>query len=234
MSSFQRIVFCLAVVSFGAQLAQAGPETVLPRCGMLQAVKPDGTPAGQCPLEYTDVQVEIAGMIARVHVTQRFVNPYENKIEAVYTFPLSQRAAVDDMTMTVGERTILGQIKERSEAQRIYETAKRAGHVAALLDQERPNIFTQHVANIEPGKQIEVKISYVETLDWEDGVYDFDFPTVVGPRYIPGNATSKNDTGWAHDTDQVPDASHITPPVTPPGTRSGHDIRITVNLNAVA
>ncbi|MCZ6806521.1 MAG: VWA domain-containing protein, partial [Deltaproteobacteria bacterium] len=110
--------------------------------------------------------------------------------------------------------------------------AKRAGHVAALLDQERPNIFTQHVANIEPGKQIEVKISYVETLDWEDGVYDFDFPTVVGPRYIPGNATSKNGTGWAHDTDQVPDASHITPPVTPPGTRSGHDIRISVNLNA--
>jgi Ca-activated chloride channel homolog len=200
--------------------------------GSLITLDNDGKPAGLCPLKHTDVKASISGFLARVTVTQEFENPSEDKIEAVYTFPLPQDSAVDDMTILVGERTIRGKIKEREEARQIYEAARNAGYVAALLDQERPNIFTQSVANIEPGKKVTVTISYVETLKYDEGSYEFSFPMVVGPRYIPGNATGKTGGGWAPDTDQVPDASHVTPPVTPEGTRAGHDISIAVSIDA--
>jgi Ca-activated chloride channel homolog len=200
--------------------------------GSLITLDDDGKPAGLCPLKHTDVKASISGFLARVTVTQEFENPYEDKIEAVYTFPLPQDSAVDDMTILVGDRTIRGKIKEREEARQIYEAARNAGYVAALLDQERPNIFTQSVANIEPGKKVTVTISYVETLKYEEGFYEFSFPMVVGPRYIPGNATGKSGGGWAPDTDQVPDASRITPPVTPQGTRAGHDISLAVSIDA--
>jgi Ca-activated chloride channel homolog len=101
-----------------------------------------------------------------------------------------------------------------------------------LLDQERPNIFTQSVANIMPGERVTITISYVETLKYEDGSYEFSFPMVVGPRYIPGAATSAGAGGTAPNTDRVPDASRITPPVTPAGTRAGHDISLEVSLDA--
>ena len=201
--------------------------------GMLEALAPDGTAAGPCPLKHTDVQVEIAGLTARVNVTQLFHNPFETKIEAIYTFPLSQHAAVDDMTMTVGDRVIRGQIKPREEAREIYEAAKAAGHIASLLDQERPNIFTQYIANIEPGEQVEIRISYVEMLPWREGIYSFVFPMVVGPRYVPGStAVGQTGTGFSPDTDQVPDGSKVTPPVTPQGTRAGHDIGVAVQVHA--
>ncbi len=200
--------------------------------GTLRALGPEGKPLGDCPLKHTDVRAEIAGFVARVTVTQEFVNPFKDKIEAVYVFPLGAEAAVDDMTMKVGERVIRGLIKPREEARQIYEEAKAAGHVAGLLDQERPNIFTQSVANIEPGKKILITIRYSETLKYEDGTFSFVFPMVVGPRYIPGSASGKEGTGWAPDTDQVPDASKITPPVTPKGTRAGHDISVFVLIDA--
>ena len=187
---------------------------------------------GVCPLKHTDVKAELTGFLARVTVTQEFTNPFQDKIEAVYTFPLSQNAAVDNMTMLVGTRVVRGKIKRREEARAIYEAARAAGHVASLLDQERPNIFTQSVANIMPGERVKITISYVETLKYEEGVYEFSFPMVVGPRYIPGNPTGHQGGGWAHDTDRVPDASRITPPVTPPGTRAGHDISLEVALDS--
>jgi Ca-activated chloride channel family protein len=127
---------------------------------------------------------------------------------------------------------VRGLIKRREEAQAIYQAARQAGHVAALLDQERPNIFTQSVANIMPGENVTVEISYVELLKYEAGSYEFVFPMVVGPRYIPGAPIGRQGGGWAPDTTRVPDASRITPPVTPPGTRAGHDISIEVKLDA--
>jgi Ca-activated chloride channel family protein len=200
--------------------------------GSLAVMGKDGVQA-LCPLKHTDVRAEISGFLARVTVTQQFWNPSREKIEAVYVFPLPQNAAVDDMTLKVGDRTVRGLIKRREEARAIYDAARRAGHVAALLDQERPNIFTQSVANIMPGEQVTVEISYVELLKYEAGSYEFVFPMVVGPRYIPGSmAIGKQGGGWAPDTDRVPDASRITPPVTPPGTRAGHDISIEVKLDA--
>ncbi len=186
----------------------------------------------QFPLEHTDVQVEIVGNVARVELIQKFTNPYDKKIEGVYVFPLPNRAAVDDMEIQVGERTIKAIIKKREEARRLYETAKRAGHVAALLDQERPNIFTQSVANILPGNEIQVKIRYFEALPYESSSYNFSFPMVVGSRFIPGSATSNGRRGWSPNTTDVPDASRITPPVLKPGERSGHDISLEVTLDA--
>jgi Ca-activated chloride channel homolog len=200
--------------------------------GELVVLDPGGAPMGACPLKHTDVKAEISGFLSRVTVTQQFSNPFEEKIEAVYAFPLPQNAAVDRMTMTVGDRVIRGKIKRREEARAIYESAKAGGHVASLLDQERPNIFTQSVANIMPGESVEVTISYVEVLEYDDGAYEFVFPMVVGPRYIPGTPTGRSGGGWAPNTDRVPDASKITPPVAAPGTRAGHDLSLQVDLDA--
>jgi Ca-activated chloride channel homolog len=200
--------------------------------GALQVVSPEKGVVGVCPLKHTDVKAEISGFISRVVVTQQFDNPFKEKIEAVYTFPLPQNAAVDDMTMTIGDRTVRGRIKRREEARAVYEAARAAGNVASLLDQERPNIFTQSVANIMPGERVNVTISYVETLKYDEGSYEFVFPMVVGPRYIPGSPAGKHGGGRAQDTDRVPDASRITPPVAPEATRAGHDISLEIALDA--
>jgi Ca-activated chloride channel homolog len=206
----------------------SGPVTE----GSLQILSSEGQIAGLCPLKHTEVKAEISGFLSRVLVTQEFENPFKEKIEAVYTFPLPQNAAVDDMTMRVGDRVVRGRIKRREEARAVYEAARAAGHVASLLDQQRPNIFTQSVANIMPGEKVQITISYVETLKYEDGSYQFVFPMVVGPRYSPGSPTGKQGGGFSPDTDRVPDASLITPPVAPKGTRAGHDISIEVALDA--
>lgn len=200
--------------------------------GALTIIEPDGKSGAGCPLEHTSVNSEISGFVARVSVTQTFHNPRKDKIEAVYTFPLSSGAAVDEMVMRVGDRVVQGSIKRREEAREIYEKARERGNVASLLDQERPNIFTQSVANIMPGEKVAITIKYVEVLPFENGLFKFVFPMVVGPRFIPGEPVTKQGTGWAPDTDLVPDASRITPPVTPEGTRAGHDIDIMVHIDA--
>jgi len=226
--------------------------------GALRIARPDGQVV-ECPLKHTDVTADVAGFIARVQVTQTFHNPLREKIEAVYVFPLPHKAAVDRMTMVIGERRIVGLIKRRAEARQIYEEALLRGATAALLEQERPNIFTQSVGNIPPGGEVKIEISYVDVLEYDMGIYEFHFPMVVGPRYIPGSPTSKvpdvpdelkgkvgeldkrkvregdaepAGTGWAPDTDRVPDASRITPPVLKPGFRNGHDISLWLNLDA--
>ncbi|HOW72628.1 MAG TPA: VIT domain-containing protein, partial [Phycisphaerae bacterium] len=160
-----------------------------PEGGRLDALDRDGQIMGPCPLRHTDVDVSISAFFSRVRVTQRFQNTYSDKVEAVYTFPLSHRAAVDRMTMTVGDRVIVGEVHERQRARRMYEAAREQGYVASLLEQERPNLFTQSVANIEPGAEVTIDISYVEMLESKDGLYSFDFPMVVGPRYVPGTPT---------------------------------------------
>jgi Ca-activated chloride channel family protein len=209
-------------------VAATGSETQ----GALQVVDPSGKAHGFCPLKHTDVKAEISGFLSRVTVTQEFTNPFKEKIEAVYTFPLPDNSAVDDMTMIVGDRTVKGRILRREQAEAAYEAAKTNGQVASLLNQERANIFTQSVANIMPGEQVRITISYVETLTYEDGSYEFVFPMVVGPRYIPGSPTGAQGNGFAPDTNRVPDASRITPYPAPEGMRAGHDISIDVSLDA--
>jgi Ca-activated chloride channel family protein len=200
--------------------------------GSLQVVDPTGKPKAACPLKHTDVKAQVSGFLSRVTINQEFENPFKEKIEAVYTFPLPQNAAVDDMTMVVGDRTVRGKILRREEAQAVYEAAKNNGQTASLLNQERPNIFTQSVANILPGEQIKITISYVETLKYEDGSYEFVFPMVVGSRYVPGTPAGAQGDGFSPDTDRVPDGSRITPQPAPAGMRAGHDVSLQVSLDA--
>jgi Ca-activated chloride channel family protein len=222
----RKVIFSVLFCLFLALGAEAQKVTQ----GELDAWGAGGKALGACPLKTTNVKAEISGFLSRVRVVQEFENTYAEKIEAVYVFPLPANAAVDDMTMRVGERTIRGQIKKREDAKEIYEAAKSNGQTAALLDQERTNIFTQAVANILPGEKVVIEISYVETLKYENGQYEFVFPMTVGPRYIPGTPTGKTSSGFAPDTTKVPDGSKITPQVA--AMRAGHDISIEVSLDA--
>jgi Ca-activated chloride channel family protein len=174
----------LVVFSTPKRVAYASPRTAT--SGSMQIM---GVPGESfCPLKHTEVRGAISGFIARVTVTQVFENPASNPIEAVYTFPLPENAAVDEMNIHIGDRTVRGLIKKREEARAIYERAKNTGHVAALLDQERPNIFTQAIANIMPGEQISVTISYVQTLRYEEGLMNSYFRWSWGRATFPDRA----------------------------------------------
>jgi len=210
------------------QAVPAGEDT--PGCGTMLAKLPKEDKEIPLPLKHTDVKGQISGYIATVDVTQQFHNPYDEKIEAVYVFPLPQNAAINEFIMVIGERRIRGIIRERKKAEEIYREARRQGYVASLLTQERPNIFTQKVANIEPGKNIDVNIKYFNTLAYVDGWYEFVFPMVVGPRFNPPGytdgvgAVTRGKNGISGQSTEV---QYLKP-----GERSGHDIAVTVDVDA--
>ena len=194
------------------------------------------TPA---PILKTDVQITVTGIIARATVRQEFTNPSEKKgdwLEGLYVFPLPETAAVDHLRMHVGDRIIEGHIKERAEAKKVYEKAKQEGKRTSLVEQERPNIFTTSVANIGPGERITVEIEYQETIRYDEGKFQLRFPMVVGQRYIPGTSVIVEDqdqkgSGTMLDTDRVPDASRITPPVQKPGQWPINPVSLSLSLN---
>lgn len=205
-----------------------GPEYETPGSGaMLAQIREEKVPL---PLKHTAVKGHVSGYIATVEVTQQFHNPFSEKIEAVYVFPLPQNAAVNEFIMVIGDRRIRGIIRERQEAEQIYQEARRQGYVASLLTQERPNIFTQKVANIEPGKEIDVNIKYFNTLAYVDGWYEFTFPMVVGPRFNPPGSTDgvgavgRGKTGISGQSTEV---QYLKP-----HERSGHDISLAVDIDA--
>ncbi len=146
-------------------------------------VQSDNPETDRLPLKATSAQVNVAGVIADVTVTQEYQNEGKNPLEAIYVFPASTKAAVYAMKMQIGERTIQAKIKKKQEARQEYEQAKQAGQSASLLEQRRPNVFQMNVANILPGDVIKVEMKYTELLVPTDAVYQFVYPTVVGPRY---------------------------------------------------
>ncbi len=201
-----------------------------PGSGALMARLPGAEQDVPVPLKHTDVRAHISGYIATVDVTQQFHNPYESKIEAVYVFPLPENAAVNEFIMTVGDRRIRGIIRERQEAERIYQAARAQGYVASLLTQERPNIFTQKVANIEPGEDIDIDIRYFSTLAYVDGWYEYVFPMVVGPRFNPPGSTDGVGAvgrGKRGASGQKTEVQYLKPT-----ERSGHDISLAVAIDA--
>ena len=137
----------------------------------------------QLPLKSTSAEVNIAGVIADVAVYQEYVNDGKTPIEAIYVFPASTRAAVYSMKMTIGDRIIEARIAEREKARHDYEQARAEGKSASLLEQDRPNVFQMNVANIMPGDRIRIEMHYTELLIPDEGIYEFVYPTVVGPRY---------------------------------------------------
>lgn len=207
-------------------------DAPLASAGALPHLEVRGDAALELPLRHTDVKAEVSGIVARVEVTQTFANASSTPIEAVYVFPLPEHSAVEGFTLVAGDRRIEAEVKRRAEARRTYEAARAQGHTAALLEQERANIFTQSVANLPPGEPITVTIRFSELLAYDAGEYEFVFPLVVGPRYVSGAPSgTRSGTGTRADTDAVPDASRISPPVLPEGTRGGHDVSIAVDVD---
>jgi Ca-activated chloride channel family protein len=204
--------------------------------GVLYVARDAPTDRRFFPLKRTEVKTDVAGDIVSTTVTQTFQNPYPERIEAVYVFPLPNRAAVDDMEMRIGSRVVRADVKRRAEAQAAYDEATRKGQRAALLEQERPNVFTFSVANVDPGGEIKVRLHFFELAKYESGTYEIAFPMVVGPRYVPGTPLpgQQSGTGTKRDTDRVPDASRISPAYVPPAVRSGHTVALSVHLDAGA
>lgn len=162
-------------------------------------------------LEKTDITVDATGMIARVIVKQHFKNESEFWSEGKYIFPLPNDAAVDYMAMHIGERKIVGTVKEKNEAKKIYEKAKNAGKKASLVSQHRPNLFSNKVANIAPGESITVELHYVETIHYEHGQFSLRLPTTITPRYFPLSFQSDSQTRFSeanHQKDSNKNTSH--------------------------
>ena len=177
------------------------------------------TGQGNLPLESIDVRAAITGLVSRVQLRQGFRNPHDVPLEATYVFPLPDRAAVTEMTMTADDRVITAELRERGEARERYERAIAEGKRASIAEEERPDVFTMRVGNILPGERVEIALTLVGPLSYADGAAAFRFPLVVAPRYVPGEPLGGAPVGdgYAEDTDAVPDASRITPPILLPG-----------------
>jgi Ca-activated chloride channel family protein len=191
----------VAVFMMSGKASYAQPETnshkTLSPYFLVKSRDPD---VDRLPLKSTWAEVNISGVIADVKVTQVYKNEGNKPLEAIYVFPASTRAAVYGMKMTIGERTITAKISEREQARREYEQAKQAGKSASLLEQHRPNVFQMNVANILPADVIKVELKYTELLVPTDAVYEFVYPTVVGPRYVeePDNDSGPSDAWTAN------------------------------------
>ncbi|WP_250037449.1 VIT domain-containing protein [Paractinoplanes maris] len=191
------------------------------------------TDRGALPLDRLDVRARISGLTARTVLRTEFVNVHDVALEATYIFPLPDRAAVTGMTMTADDRTVTAELQERGQARETYDRAVAAGRRASIAEEERPDVFTMQVGNVLPGERVTIELSLVGPLPFEDGEATFRFPLVVAPRYIPGTPLSGPAVGdgWTPDTDAVPDASRITPPVLLPGFPNPLRLGITVEID---
>lgn len=177
------LIIVLAAVSVHGIIAQEENSNEDKTLSPYFFINSDDPLTDKLPLKATSAEVNIAGVIADVRVTQVYKNEGKNVLEAIYIFPASTRAAVYSMQMTIGDRTIVAEIQEKEKARKNYEQAKEEGKSASLLEQKRPNVFQMNVANIMPGDEIKVEMFYIELLVPEEGIYEFVYPTVVGPRY---------------------------------------------------
>ncbi len=238
------LVFLLTLIPILAKADPAGTDTAATpattlaprdmRTGSLLVRTEDGSLV-EVPRLATEVETTVNGTIARTTVVQRFENPGDSWLEGIYVFPLPEQSAVDALRMQIGDRVIDGEIKPREEAKELYEAAKDAGYKASLVEQERPNIFTNSVANIGPRETVTVRIEYQQTVKQDSGVYSLRFPLVVGPRYNPEprNVTLVTSDGKYVVTDPVPDRDRISPPVLDPDKASKvNPVSIKVTLNA--
>jgi len=197
----------------------------------------------------TEVNATISGLVATASYKQSFVNHTNEWVEGVYTFPLPERAAIKSLKIIIGDRIIVGEIKEKQAAKRIYKQAKRDGKVAALTTQQRSNLFTQKVANIGPGERIEVQIDFIDLVRFQSGQFEWRLPTTLTPRYIPGAQVSENTEndniepeltlevddagfGWAKPTHLVPDADKITPPMVDGSFNITNPLSINIQLHS--
>lgn len=192
------------------------------------------TGKGMLPLKAVDVHTRIDGLLAETTLSQQFVNSFDEPLEATYIFPLPDRFAVTRFRMEVAGRVIEGVLKERGEARRDYQQAIESGRRAAITEEERAGVFTLRVGNLMPGEEATICLTMSGPLAYSDGEATFRFPLVVAPRYIPGVALPGPSVGdgYAPDTDAVPDASRITPPVLLPGMPNPVRLSLDVEVHA--
>jgi hypothetical protein len=229
------LVLTLAAAALPAPLSEEQPAESprLATSGRFLMRRASGEAWAMAPNLATEASFRVAGVVARATVRQRFQYATDGWVEGVYVFPLPENAAVDHLLMKVGEREIEGQIREREQAKAEYQQAKSEVKKASLVEQERPNLFTTSVANLGPGETLVVEIEFQQTLSFDEGEVRLRFPLVVGPRYIPGQGTDEKPfgLGWALDTDLVPDASRITPPLVRAGEPLRNPVAIEVELD---
>ncbi|XOV86860.1 MAG: marine proteobacterial sortase target protein [Pseudomonadota bacterium] len=225
------------VIVVGAMIAiEARAETLDAGTGELLFQNGDGGYDAALLLN-SSYKTRVNGIVARTTLSQRFANTSLNWREAVYVFPLPETAAIHLMQMRIGDRLINAVIQEKEAARETYEAAKREGKAAALTEQQRPNLFTQSVANIPPGETIEITVGFVQVVDYRDQRFSLRLPLTLTPRYIPGRAVEEETqhtigkTGWASPTDQVPNAPFITPFMTQKPAPNSHQVSIEVELN---
>jgi Ca-activated chloride channel homolog len=192
------------------------------------------TDRGNLPLDRIDLRADITGLTSHVQLTQEFINTFDVPLEATYVFPLPDRGAVTGMRMSADGRVIEAELQERETARRAYDDAVAAGQRASIAEEERPDVFTMRVGNITPGERVSVALTFVCPLSYDDGEVSFRFPLVVAPRYIPGTVLdgAAVGDGYADDTDAVPDASRISPPVLLPGFPNPVRLSIDVGIDA--
>lgn len=189
---------------------------------------------GRLPLRAMNVRARITGLIAEIELDQTFENTFREPIEATYIFPLPDRAGVTRFRMEVNGRVTEGVIKERGQARLEYSEAIRAGHRAAITEEERSGVFTIRAGNLMPGERAKISLGLTGPVPFDEGEATFRFPLVVAPRYIPGTTLGDENVGegTALDTDAVPDASRITPPVLLPGFPNPVHLTLSVELDA--
>ena len=213
----------------GGELRLASPKTLT-----VEGASPNSAPVevAAFPLKHTAVQVEVQGTMASVSVEQTFENPFDELLEAIYVFPLGAGAAVNDYEIIVGERTIKGKIDVREKARATYNQARSEGRTAGLLEQHKANVFQQSVANIPPKQKVIVRFHYVELLSHIDGEFQFVYPMVVGPRYLPAQTDDPRPVG-SHRADGVaPTGPAVSIPYVGPTSRPATDVELRVVLDA--
>ena len=189
------------------------------------------------PIVGTDVDINVSGPTARTRLTQHFFNPTDGWIEGVYIFPMPESSAVDTLKMVIGGRVIVGEIKERQKAKEIYEQAKAEGKKASLLEQNRPNMFTNSVANIGPRDTVVIQIEYQEAVKQSAGQFSLRVPLVVAPRFNPRPAVVQTvdfgAEGWGKTQAAAHDNSHVEAPVLDPRESAPtNPVTLAVRLNA--
>ena len=229
-------------------------NTEVDTTGMLYFESENGKRSPSLHLQ-SHADVSISGLVASVQMSQTFNNDTTDWVEGIYVFPLPENAAVSYMEMQIGERKIIGKIKEKKEAKKIYQAAKKAGKHAALTSQQRPNVFTQKVANIAPNETVKIILHYQHQVRYQSSEFEWRLPTTITPRYIPGVPLAKkylddskvepsindinsighaiNINGWGMATTEVPDGHLITPFMQAPKPgQLTNPISINITLNS--
>ncbi|MCR8914511.1 marine proteobacterial sortase target protein [Marinobacter panjinensis] len=234
ISLWLAVLLFLFVQPLYAEASETGPEGT----GGFHFIDNAGQHQASATLLDTDYRVTVSGLIADTRLRQSFRNTSQQWREGVFVFPLPENASVYGMTLTAGERVIVGEVHEKEETKRQYTKAKKEGRKVARVDQQRPNLFTTRMANIPPGETIVVELSYQQAVRYQSGEFELRLPTTLTPRYMPGQAADNRPAqwtgGWAMPTTEVADADQISPFTVLPEDvgPDSHRASITLNINA--